>query len=167
MNARVYIPNVLNKKQFTGIELGVARGEFSKQLLETYPEMYLFSVDAWAGDRNHIESEYIETTKTLLPFKERNSIIRTFFENAVLIFPDNYFDFIYVDGYAHTGQDNGQTLNEWFCKVKPGGVMAGHDYDKHFPETIKQVDRFCQVNNLKLHIVNEMPFASWYIIKAK
>lgn len=167
MNSRAYIPNVLNKKSFVAIELGVAKGEFSKQLLETYSEMYLFSVDAWAGDRGHDEREYIDTSKMLLPFKERNSIIRTYFENALFEFDDEFFDFVYIDGYAHTGQDGGKTLNDWWSKVSKGGIMAGHDYDTMYQETINTVDKFVKENDLKLHIVKEKPFSSWYVIKEK
>lgn len=41
--------------------------------------------------------------------------------------------FIYVDGYAHTGEDRGKTLFDWYPKLKIGGLMAGDDYHDDWP----------------------------------
>lgn len=28
------------------------------------------------------------------------------------------FDFVYIDGYAHTGEENGKTIIDWWRKVR-------------------------------------------------
>lgn len=51
-------------------------------------------------------------------------------------------DFVYIDGYAHQGNEAGQTLRDWWAKVKPGGILAGHDYHPDWPKNIRAVDQF-------------------------
>lgn len=51
------------------------------------------------------------------------------FDQALDLFDDASFDFIYCDEYAHTGEEAGRTLADWYPKLKPGGVMAGDGYD--------------------------------------
>ena len=97
--------------------------------------------------------------------RERSVILKMPFEEAVHLFKDEIFDFIYIDGYAHTGQDDGRTLNEWWPKVKKGGIFAGHDYSvQSWPKTVEQVNKFAANNNIELQFTKEN-FASWYCIK--
>lgn len=167
MSKRAQILSSFLNKNSVGVELGVADGYFSKQLLSTSNIKLLYSIDRWAGDRGHNIDQYKKAIKNLKEFYNRNFIIKLSFTEALDIFSDNYFDFIYIDGYAHTGQDNGTTLYEWWPKLKPGGIFAGHDYDKKFPIMLKIVDDFIQsFNNIyTINIIEEKPYNSWYIIK--
>jgi hypothetical protein len=150
-----------------GAELGVAHGWFSNQLLNSKKIKHLYSIDMWSGDRGHDVEEYKDTIRRLQKHYDKNSIIRAKFVEAINLFDDNYFDLIYIDGYAHTGQDGGETLRSWWSKVKTGGVFGGHDYDKMFPIMIETVNRFVEELGYteKLNIIKEKPYNSWYIIK--
>ena len=146
-----------------GVELGVASGHFSNHLLNTSPLKVLFSIDRW--NDHHTYQEYVRAASMLSQHRERSIILKMPFEEAINLFKDEIFDFIYIDGYAHTGQDDGRTLNEWWPKVKKGGIFAGHDYSiKSWPKTVEQVDKFAASNNIKLEFTKEN-FASWYCIK--
>lgn len=131
-------------KDPVGIELGVATGEFSSFILSRKNVKYWYSVDMWAGDRGHDVNQYIEAVTRLLPYKQKNTVLRLKFEEALSVFPNNYFDFIYVDGYAHTGQEDGKTLTDWWPKLKPGGIFAGDDYDPFWAPTVNAVDKFIE-----------------------
>lgn len=135
-----------------GVELGVASGSFSNRLLSTGRFSHLYSIDMWAGDRGHDVKQYKGVLRRLAPYKEKNSIIKLKFDEALDLFPDEYFDFIYIDGYAHTGQNSGQTLHDWWPKLKRGGVFSGDDYSDRYPLVIKEVDEFAQQNGLQVHI---------------
>jgi len=155
-----------------GVELGVATGQFSRRLLETGRFSVLYSIDAW-GDGRHNAVEMALATAALAGYGAASKIIRARFDQAVHQFDDGFFDFIYIDGYAHTGQENGQTLEEWWSKLKTGGVFAGDDYSRSWPHTIRAVDAFVEKHNLDLHIFkfdgprdrvwDQSP--SWYVIK--
>lgn len=58
---------------------------------------------------------------------------------AVITFEDHYFDMVYIDG-LHTYEGVKIDIALWKSKVKPGGYLAGHDYNsKHFPGVKKAV----------------------------
>ena len=42
-------------------------------------------------------------------------------------FPNSYFDFVYIDA-RHDYKGVLQDLTDWWPKLKPGGIFAGHDY---------------------------------------
>jgi predicted O-methyltransferase YrrM len=44
-------------------------------------------------------------------------------------FPDNYFDWIYIDG-NHLYEFVKQDLESYFPKIKSGGIVAGDDYGR-------------------------------------
>lgn len=47
--------------------------------------------------------------------------------DAVTFFPDEYFDFIYLDGDHHYDAVAAD-LDAYFPKVRPGGLIVGDDY---------------------------------------
>jgi FkbM family methyltransferase len=154
-----------------GVELGVAAGGFSERLLN-YPHVgYLYSIDMWAGDRGHGVEQYREAIARLSPYRDRNTTMRMRFDEALGLFTDESFDFIYVDGYAHDGELNGQTFSDWFPKLKRGGIIAGDDYAPDWPLVVAAVDAFCAQSGLELHVIdchedswNSM-YPTWFAIK--
>lgn len=155
-----------------GIELGVARGEFSEVLLEKSNLAFLYSVDMWAGDRRHDTEQYKQALKRLDKYRTRNSCLRMRFNEAVSLFPNNYFDFIYVDGYAHTGQEDGRTFEDWWTKLKPGGLFAGDDYAPRWPKVMEAVNRFAKSKKLELMLLeptqqvnNYSSYPTWLAFK--
>lgn len=145
-------------------ELGVAKGDFAHQLLQ-HENVSLIMVDRWGGDRGHGDSEMNYASRQTEFAKDRRVIIKKTFEDAVLDYEDEYFDIVYIDGYAHTGQDGGKTLELWYSKVRSGGVFSGHDYHKAWQPTIDAVDAFTRKHNLEFNITEKDEFPSWYIIK--
>lgn len=139
-------------KEAIGIELGVAEGVFSENVLAHTDVSHWYSVDMWAGDRGHDDSQRARAIKRLLPYQDRNTIIWSKFEDIIPKFADNYFDIIYVDGYAHTGQDGGKTIVDWWPKLKPGGIMSGDDYSEAWPLTKQAVDDFVRSVGLTLTV---------------
>jgi hypothetical protein len=143
-----------------GIELGVADGDFSAQLLESSALRFLYSVDIYDGDRGHDVNQYRNALRKLLKHRSRSSLLRMRFDEAVDLFEDEYFDLIYVDGYAHTGEEGGKTFDQWFPKVRKGGVFAGHDYAPEWSAVVAAVDRFIGERNLPFFLIHD-PTGGW------
>lgn len=144
------------------VELGVAQGELSEALLGTGLVGHLYSIDAWAGDRRHDYNEYAKTCQRLAPYSDHNTIMRMTFDEALDHFEDNSIDLVYVDGYAHTGQNNGKTIRDWYAKVKPGGIISGDDYNRRWQPTIDAVNKFISDYDLQLHILKcADPSSKW------
>lgn len=137
----------LDGEENIGVELGVASGLLSKRLLETNKFKLLFGIDVY-GD-THDTNEYKSALSTI-GVDARHKLIRLTFEDAVDLFPDNYFDFIYVDGFAHTGEEGGKTLVDWYKKLKIGGIMSGDDYHTDWPLVM------WAVNHLALQLGTEI-----------
>lgn len=153
-----------------GIELGTAGAGFSRRILEQSNLSFLYTVDHF--DKEHADDAYIHALHQLLPFRDRSTVIRATFETATRLFPNNYFDFIYIDGYAHTGQENGSTFRDWWPRLKPGGVFAGDDYHSHWPDVIKNLDVFAKEVHHEVHVIDCAPgedcfskYPTWFMIK--
>jgi hypothetical protein len=150
----------LIKPGSVGVELGVAEGVFSDALLSSSENIaFLYSIDMWAGDRGHDVEEYRKALARLDKHRERNSVLKMRFDEALPLFPDAWFDFIYIDGYAHTGEEGGETLRDWWPKLKPGGLFSGDDYSPTYPLVMQEVDRFASLNNLEIMLIEPKALA--------
>ncbi len=160
----------LNGGNNIGIELGVAQGGFSKRMVDSKKFNRFYGVDSYSD--THDTDEYKFALKTVGIDKNYN-LLRMFFDDAYDLFEDNYFDFIYIDGYAHTGEDGGKTLSKWYKKLKVGGVFAGDDYHKDWPLVVWAVNNFVNQIDTKLFITDKTEkvafseYPSWYVVKDK
>jgi hypothetical protein len=71
-------------------------------------------------------------------------------EAAYSYFEDNSIDFLYIDGshrYKHVVKD----IDAYYPKVRPGGIISGHDYDKDFDGVIRAVDERFGADQVKIH----------------
>jgi len=154
------------------IELGVAGGMFSLALLENGPQIgRLYSIDRWSD--HHNVAEYFLACRILQPHAARSTVLRASFEEALPLFAEASVDLIYIDAYAHTGQDDGRILEQWWPKLKPGGIFAGHDYDPAWPATITVVDAFSASHQIDIETIpgdltsdrKTEHYASWWMRK--
>jgi hypothetical protein len=110
-------------------EIGVNEGEFSKEILSiTLPEK-LHLIDAWGNpSRYHDGLQLVVHDKFSTEIEKGQVEINVGFSTVILKkMPDFYFDWVYVD----TDHSYGVTRDELAIlktKVKPGGIIAGHDY---------------------------------------
>lgn len=129
-----------------GVEIGVERGLYSEVLCRENPGVRLSCVDGWKayrGYRDHVSQEkldrfYLETQERLKPYKGV-TLIRKFSTEAARDFANESLDFVYIDG-NHNFENVTADLAAWSPKVRPGGIIAGHDYAlHHWPNQIHVV----------------------------
>lgn len=155
-----------------GIELGVAKGGFSKHMIDSGKFIKFFGIDSYSD--GHDINEYKYAVKHVGLFKNYN-LLRMFFNEALDLFEDNTFDFIYVDGYAHTGEEGGNTLYDWFPKLKVGGIFSGDDYHNDWPLVVWAVNQFANdinasliiTDTVKQHNTEYSNYPSWSIKKTE
>lgn len=149
-----------------GVELGVARGGFSRRMAESGMFDHFYGVDAYAD--HHDVEEYKEALRAI-GLRANYTLLRMNFGEALDLFEDNSLDFVYIDGYAHAGEDGGETIFAWTSKVRLGGVVSGHDYDRRFPLVMAAVDRLVADTGFELHLTTEPDcggeYPSWAVIK--
>ena len=117
-------------------EVGVRHGGFLKFMVQdNISEAY--GVDIWQNtgvngqnDNLYSQKELDQQYQMVLDLfrgNEKVKIMREFSDKASKSFPDEYFDFIYLDA-DHTYEGIKRDLNCWYPKVKNGGILSGHDY---------------------------------------
>jgi hypothetical protein len=166
-------------------EVGVRLGDnFRNILVDNIKTAY--AVDIWKETsiigQNDGKCKQTELNMQYENFKNeykddnRVVIIRDFSEKAALEFPNNYFDFVYLDA-DHTYEAVKKDLESWYPKIKIGGVLSGHDYIDgnetirlgHYVKfgVVEAVSEFLKNNNIKnenFHLTSEQ-YASYFIIK--
>lgn len=176
----------------TGIEIGVLRGEYSKIILERWPEGQLYLVDAWRHlssyvDMNGQDDKYhydclIKTCENIKPWQNRAHIVRMDSVASANMFPDEHFDFVYIDA-DHSYEGVVRDMKAWWPKVKKGGLFCGDDYipdDGDIWLTIqgkepvyagkfgvrKAVNEFMAKNDLQVYSTTNEPYwKQWYTFK--
>lgn len=134
---RADLGTILNKRFLNGhaVELGVHRGYFSQAfLLQWNAPGFLYGIDSYESDydegdpaaKGDREDDYHEALKVCERFPERMEIRVTTGVEAANDFPDGSLDMVYVDA-KHRYQDVLEDLTTWWPKVKPTGLLAGHD----------------------------------------
>jgi hypothetical protein len=159
-----------------GAEIGIFKGEFSKILLETTKPQLFYMIDPWegnimSGDKNGQNIEYIDGethyVENIIPeflFLPQVKLLRNY-SDILSLFPDNYLDWIYIDG-AHDYDYVRYDLENSIHKVKPGGYIMGHDYtNQMFPGLVYAVDEFCKTHNLEIEYLTKDGCPSYLIIK--
>lgn len=138
---------------FVGVELGVAAGEFSARMVASGRFKEFFGVDMYAD--THDTNQY-KTALRKVGIHENYKLLRMSFDEAYDLFKDESLDFIYIDGYAHSGQEGGDTIWKWARKVKIGGLIAGDDYHEDWPLVKEAVDRFLEYTGFEGHVTTEV-----------
>lgn len=116
-----------------GVEVGVEQGLYSEVLCQANPGLHLYCVDAWEaykGYRDHVGEERLQnfydlTQQRLAPYNA--TLIRKFSMDAVKDFDDESLDFVYIDA-NHELPWVMDDIYYWDKKVRPGGIISGHDY---------------------------------------
>jgi SAM-dependent methyltransferase len=145
-----------------GAEIGVAEGRFSAVMLKIIPDLHLLGVDPWTPDGEdkrslmigkRLADERCEQANELYTRYPNSCTHRGTSMDVVQTFEKESLDFIYIDG-NHTFDFVMQDLIEWSKRVRPGGIIAGHDYYRfRWAGVVDAVDIYT-----RMHRVHE-----WYI----
>jgi hypothetical protein len=133
-------------KASTCAEVGVHRGDFAAMILSVVGPRELHLIDPWrfesekvyrrslygglmGASQHRMDARYNRVSKRFS--KEvgdgRVMIHRLSSTDALAKFPDDYFDWVYIDGnhlYSYVKAD----LDGYARKVRPGGYLTGDDY---------------------------------------
>jgi len=148
-------------KQAVVGEIGVSRGDYSEKILSQTLPRNLHLIDAWKDKRYGSFKEIVENRFA----KEINLgqvfICQGFSTTVLESFDDGYFDWVYIDS-NHTYETTARELELCLKKVKPNGIIAGHDYvtgswlKKIRYGVIEAVNEFCTKNNWEMiYLTNE------------
>jgi len=146
-----FIKDNLKREELVGVEIGVFQGINAVYFLQELPIKKQYLVDNykpyWDGGgvnyaQEQMDAYYSEAIKATEPYFEKTRFIIKDSVSAEKLFPDNYFDFVYIDA-GHTYNEATNDIIFWWDKCKTGGVFGGHDYGTvNGTEVKKAVDDF-------------------------
>ena len=128
------LPRLFNELGFKiGAEIGVEGGLWSANLFRYIPDLKLYCIDKWEyfpGYRDFrnqkvLTNHYESAVTKLKPLNVE--IIRKWSMDAVKDFKDNSLDFVFIDG-NHSFEYVTNDIAEWSKKVRPNGIVSGHDF---------------------------------------
>ncbi len=109
-------------------EIGVDTGDFSEAILQHTKPQKLHLIDLWGTERYHEGKRVGVEQKFAAEIAEgRVQMNLGFSTKVVTTFTDHYFDWIYIDT-DHSYKNTLCELQLYSEKVKPGGIIAGHDF---------------------------------------
>ena len=181
------------------LEIGVEHGHFSHKIMNVLEPSELHLLDPWDWNPSngkvysvgHMTNVPTAHSSVNMQIKIERAYEKEIAEGKVHIhrgysnelvdnFEQGYFDFIYLDG-CHLYDSVKQDIEDYHKKVKPDGILGGHDYisketlfvqegvtyTNQLGYGIKQaVDEFLeQMPDLELFalVSDEMPFPDWAI----
>ena len=95
-------------------------GSFSEKMIKSRKFSEYIGVDRYAG----VHKKEFEKADQIYGERSGCKLIKGSFAKTITKFDDNYFDFIYFDGFAHSGQDAGKTIKLYLPKLRNGGILA-------------------------------------------
>ena len=158
-------------------ELGICEGKNFGTIIKSEPTLAI-AIDVWKRDgtpsrndrdftQEQLDEQYahMKDVEVIYPFVK---VYREYTFEAVKHFPDEYFDFVYIDA-DHTYESVLRDIRDWYPKVKKGGTLVGDDYRVlTVPWTntkfgvIEAVNQFTKEMNLTFF---QLPNYGWGIIK--
>ncbi|MGA0394208.1 MAG: class I SAM-dependent methyltransferase [Rhodospirillales bacterium] len=123
-------------------EIGVWRGDFSREIFKKNKPSKFHLIDPWrfidrddyrddpTNSQNKEHEENYQLVKRAFRRHEKKGravLHRELSTEAAPQFPDNYFDWIYLDG-MHTYEAVKEDLRAFAPKLKNDGLILGHDY---------------------------------------
>jgi hypothetical protein len=152
----------------TAIELGVNQGHFAGHFLSGWQGPRYVAVDHFLPYRDHHDDRRLDRQiahATLARFGDRVEWRETDTIAGLGLEPDDSADFIYLDAGHVFWEVLGEMEAAW-PKLKPGGILAGHDYWPQDPGVLAAVRQFSAGRGLTIWLTSEDwdPW-SWYCYK--
>ena len=168
----------LGPKQAIGAEVGVWRGYFSIEILNNVDVAMLYLVDAWKpqpdysdhlSDTDH-EANLAETKHHLRGHKLRWKILRGDSVDVANNFQFQKLDWAYIDA-NHSYKACYADLQAWSKRLKPSGVLMGHDYtNEHNAKkwgfgVVDAVNDFCKNEGWEITHLTSEDYASYRLAR--
>lgn len=141
VTTRTAFPTLLNELGLLGkaVELGSHSGEYALAFRSEWKGQLFYAVDPWEHqpgdqyvdianvDQDAQNERLLMTARRLAPYADSAVLLREYSTDAVKRFDNNSVSFVYIDA-NHAYEAVARDIADWWPKVEPGGILAGHDY---------------------------------------
>ena len=143
-NGSGFVPTTT--RQFHFVEVGTWKGcsaaFMAVEIINSEKNIKFDCVDTWLGSGNeggHDQDEDVKSGKlyekfieSMKPVEGHYNPVRLSSLDAAKLYEDASLDFVFIDA-AHDYDNVKADILAWLPKVRPGGAIAGHDFN-HAPD---------------------------------
>jgi len=150
----LYLKSVLGSKPVVGVEVGVAEGVNAESILKTLNVQKLYLVDPYEAyiEYNKVMTNFLgacnKARERLEKFCGKICFLRMTSDEAAQHVPE-HLDFVYIDG-NHSYEYVKHDIENYYPKVRQGGVIGGHDFWGDEIGLVKAVMEFAFKNGLEV-----------------
>jgi len=142
-----------------GAEIGTAQGTYAHALCKGIPGLHLLCIDPYAAyeriSQNLCDERFARAQQRLAEYDVE--FLRMPSQAAAYTVKDVSLDFVYIDG-DHRFDAIMLDLILWTPKVRPGGIIAGHDFFEFYKAGVTAAVRtYTQAHGI----------TQWYLTKEK
>lgn len=166
-------------------EIGVAKGEFSKVILTHAAPRKLHLIDPWehqdrpdyqTDGNNADDAEQKRRYHGVLTLfaaeitSKQVEVHKAYSQDVAADFAPGQFDWIYIDG-LHSYDGVSSDLRHYKDKVKPEGLIIGHDYTNHAPAremnfgVIEAVNDFAKAEGFQMVALTHENFPTFILAR--
>lgn len=138
-----------------GAEIGVKRGEYSYEICNGMPGVELKCIDPYLPGAKYgwdLVEGFVTIARKKLSGFNAEFIRKTSRHASAEDIPKWSLDFVYIDA-DHSFNQVMQDVIIWSDRVRPGGVVSGHDYDN--PDVKAAVDTYTKIHECELFITQK------------
>lgn len=125
------------------VEVGTYEGKsfayFMVEMTNAGKEFEVWGVDSFTFTGENGKSILENFLRHLEPFFGKFDTLIANSWDAASHFEDKSLDFVFLDA-DHVYESISKDIEAWLPKIKPGGILAGHDYVPIHPGVIQAVD---------------------------
>ena len=159
LNHKHSLEQLIRENDMTQVaELGLKEGKTFLYLLKHCPKTRIIGVDMWAQrpeqsgvdggetyDNWNMAAYEAKVREGAEPYGTRARILKMSTTDAARFIGNETLDLVFIDA-DHSENGVTQDILNWAPKVRPGGIVSGHDIN--WPSVKRAVDRFYPSINL-------------------
>ena len=148
-------------------EIGIYKGGNIRRIVRRCPHVKYYLVDPYKANPNkkggiyRHDQEHFDFLKSFVANNIKNYDAEWMYTTSLKAskkFDDDFFDMVFIDA-DHSYNAVKQDIKVWLPKIKPGGIIIGHDYNNRWKnDVVKAVHEF--FTKKEIHIEDD---AIWWV----
>ncbi len=168
---REHIKTVQRMNDLTVAEIGVWKGDHARTLQNQLDIDHLYLIDSYEDYNGYADLNEPRSSHRLKHAKREARARLAEYDNITWIerrsenasdHLSESLDYVYVDGnhaYEYVLND----IQTYYSLLRPGGVLAGHDFSGEWPGVVEAVVEFSKTEGIPFRL--EDPGTDWFFIK--
>lgn len=168
---REHIKTIQRMNDLTVAEIGVWEGEHARTLQNQLDIERLYLIDSYEDYNGYTDLNGPRSSHRLKHAKRKARARLAEYDNITWIEQrsenapahlSESLDYVYIDGnhaYEYVLND----IETYYSLLRPGGVLAGHDFSGEWPGVVEAVVEFSNVNDVPFRL--EDPGTDWFFVK--